>query len=108
MIIIWNKPRRQVPLLVRLRRHETQLLHHAYVVRANPGFHDFAVADAVYRNLWHRNLFTGRRHALKLARVDGMESQASRDLVTISDLVLKYVLPLSEARKHHAHHVYQG
>jgi hypothetical protein len=79
----------QVPLLVRLRRHESQLLHHAYIVRANPDLHDFAIPDAVYCRLCHRNLPTSRRHALKLARVNGMERQASHDFVAFSDLVLK-------------------
>ena len=89
--------RSQVPLLICLRRHETQLLHHAYVVRANPDFRDFAVPDAVYRRLWHHNVLTGRGHALELARVNGMERHASGDLVAFSDLVLKHVLSLREA-----------
>src|SRR5687767_10320211 len=89
--------RSQVLLLIGLRRHETQLLHHAYIVRANPDLHDFAVLYAVYRRLCHRNLPTGRRHTLKLARVDSMERQASRDLVAFSDLVFKHMLSLSEA-----------
>jgi len=84
------------------------LLHHAYVVRANPDLSDLAILYAVYRYLWHRNLLAGRRHALKLARVDGMERHASRDLVAFSDLVFEHVLSLRESRKHYVHHLYQG
>ena len=87
----------QIPLLVRLRWHKTQLPHHAHIVRANPDFRDFAVPDAVYRRLCYDNLLTGRRHALELARVNGIERQASRDLVAFGDLVLKHMLSLSEA-----------
>jgi hypothetical protein len=78
-------------------RNEAELLHHAYVVRANPDFRNFAVPDAVYCRLSYCNLLTAPWHALKLSRVNGMERQASHDFVTFSDLVLKHVLPLSEA-----------
>ena len=87
----------RVPLLVCLRRHKSQLLHHAYIVRANPDFRDFAIPNAVYRCLCHRNLLTSRRHALELTRVNGMERQPSRDFVAFGDLVFKHMLSLSEA-----------